>query len=33
MYIADERFRANYDKLAPGCTEFLRDAIDVYCGK
>jgi DNA-binding transcriptional MerR regulator len=33
MYVADERFRANYDKLAPGCTEFLRDAINMYCGK
>jgi len=31
MYVADERFRANYDKLAPGCTEFLRDAIRIYC--
>jgi DNA-binding transcriptional MerR regulator len=31
MYVADERFRANYDKLASGCTEFLRDAINVYC--
>ena len=31
MYVADERFRANYDKLAPGCTEFLRDAINTYC--
>jgi len=31
MYVLDERFRANYDKLAPGCTEFLRDAINVYC--
>jgi len=30
MYVADERFRANYDKIAPGCTEFLRDAINVY---
>jgi len=28
MYVADERFRANYDKIAPGCTEFLRDAIN-----
>jgi len=27
MYVADERFKANYDKLAPGCAEFLRDAI------
>lgn len=32
MYVVDERFRANYDKLAPGCTEFLRDAINIYCG-
>ena len=33
MYVDDERFRANYDKLAPGCTEFLRDAINIYCNK
>ena len=32
MYVADERFKANYDKLAPGCAEFLRDAINIYCG-
>jgi hypothetical protein len=31
MYVADERFRANYDKLAIGCTDFLRDAINIYC--
>jgi DNA-binding transcriptional MerR regulator len=31
MYVTDERFRANYDKLAPGCAEFLRDAINAYC--
>jgi len=31
MYVADERFKANYEKLAPGCTEFLRDAIFCYC--
>jgi len=31
MYVADERFKANYEKLATGCTEFLRDAINVYC--
>ena len=30
MYVVDERFRANYDKLAPNCTEFLRDAINAY---
>ena len=32
MYVADERFRENYEKLAPGCTEFFRDAIHIYCG-
>lgn len=32
MYAADERFRAYYDKIAPGAAEFLRDAINVYCG-
>lgn len=31
MYVADDRFRANYDKIAPKCTEFLRDAIYSYC--
>ena len=33
MYVADERFRAHYDKIADGCAEFLRDAIRVYCEK
>ncbi len=27
MYVADERFRANYDKHAPGLSEYIRDAI------
>lgn len=31
MYVADERFAANYEKLAAGCTVFLRDAINMYC--
>ena len=31
MYVADERFRATYDKVAPGCAAFLRDAINHYC--
>ena len=31
MYVADARFRENYDKLAPGCTDFLREAINTYC--
>ncbi|MDR1206016.1 MAG: TipAS antibiotic-recognition domain-containing protein, partial [Peptococcaceae bacterium] len=31
MYAADERFKAHYDRIAPGAAEFLRDAICVYC--
>lgn len=31
MYVQDERFRANYEKITPGCTEFLRDAIHIFC--
>lgn len=27
MYVADERFRAYYDKRVTGCAEFLRSAI------
>lgn len=30
-YVADERFKAYYEAIAPGATEFLRDAIVVYC--
>ncbi|WP_277584830.1 MerR family transcriptional regulator [Psychrobacillus antarcticus] len=30
MYAADERFTAYYDKVQPGATEFLRDAIIIY---
>ena len=32
IYVADERFKAHYDKITPGCAEFLRDAINVFCG-
>jgi hypothetical protein len=32
MYCDDERFRKYYDNIAPGCAEFLRDAIKIYCG-
>ncbi|MCL2201941.1 MAG: MerR family transcriptional regulator [Oscillospiraceae bacterium] len=32
MYVSDERFKVNYEKIAPGCAEFFRDAINVYCG-
>lgn len=31
MYVDDERFTAHYDKIAPGCAVFLRDAIMIYC--
>jgi hypothetical protein len=30
-YVDDERFKAYYDNLAPGCAEFLRDAVLNYC--
>jgi len=31
MYVDDQRFREYYDRLAPGCAAFLRDAVRVYC--
>lgn len=33
LYVADERFKAYYDKCAPGGAEFLRDAIVHYLGR
>ena len=30
MYVCDERFTAYYDKIAPGCAVFLRDAVKVF---
>lgn len=33
MYVADERFKAYYDKIAVGCADFLKQAIDIYCGE
>ncbi|MDF2038251.1 MerR family transcriptional regulator [Cytobacillus oceanisediminis] len=33
MYVADERFKAYYDKIGPGAAEFLRDAISIYTGQ
>ncbi len=32
MYVADERFKAYYEKIAPGAAEFFKKAIDIYCG-
>jgi len=30
MYVDDERFKKYYEKIAVGCTEFFRDAINYY---
>ena len=30
MYVADDRFRATYDKIAPGLAVYFRNAIRVY---
>ena len=30
MYVDDERFKKHYEKIAIGCTEFFRDAINYY---
>ncbi|WP_394137739.1 MerR family transcriptional regulator [Cytobacillus oceanisediminis] len=32
MYVADERFKAYYDKIHPNAAEFLREAILIYAG-
>jgi DNA-binding transcriptional MerR regulator len=31
MYVQDERFKAYYELIAPGCAVFLRDALRIYC--
>lgn len=31
MYVADDRFKAYYEAVAPGAAEFLRDAVKAYC--
>lgn len=31
-YLVDQRFVAYYDQAAPGATQFLRDALVIYCG-
>lgn len=33
MYVDDPRFKEYYEKIAPGCAEFLRDAVSIYCEK
>lgn len=31
MYVQDPRFTEYYDKIAPGCAPFLRDAVEIFC--
>lgn len=31
MYVADERFKATYEKIAEGLAQFMRDAMIYYC--
>lgn len=31
MYTIDDRFRAYYEAIAPGMTDFFRDALQIYC--
>ena len=31
-YLADQRFAAYYDQAAPSATQFLRDALVIFCG-
>ena len=31
MYVCDDRFRKNIDKIKPGLASFVKEAIDVYC--
>ena len=33
MYVADDRFKANIDKHAPGTAQFICQAITIYCQK
>jgi MerR family transcriptional regulator, thiopeptide resistance regulator len=33
LYNNDPRFKANFDKMAPGLAEFMREAINVYVAK
>lgn len=33
MYVDDERYRATYDRVAPGTAEYFRDAMAVYAAE
>jgi DNA-binding transcriptional MerR regulator len=32
-YVTDSRFRAYYDKFAPGLADFMKQAIDAFCDR
>ena len=31
MYVADDRFKAHYEKFRPGLAKFLKVAMEVFC--
>jgi len=31
LYVADDRFKAHYEAIAPSCAEFLKAALQHYC--
>lgn len=31
MYVADDRFRAYYEAIAEGASDFLAQALEIYC--
>lgn len=31
LYVEDDRFMANIDKIKPGLSQFLKDAMHIYC--
>ncbi|MEW5848055.1 MAG: MerR family transcriptional regulator [Myxococcota bacterium] len=33
MYVQDERFTANYERIKPGLAQFMRSAMHVYCDR
>lgn len=33
MYVADERFKANYENVAKGLAQFMQDAMIAYCNE
>lgn len=33
MYVQDERFAANYERVKPGMAQFMQAAIQAYCDK